>query len=220
VTILAFSGTEPTRFADWLIDFRATHDNPDGFHDGFADAVRLVWDKVASALRTSDGVFTNRLYITGHSLGGALAVITALRLLRAKQIDVERTQVVTFGMPRAGTETFADVYRTVGLGRSTYRLVHGVDAIPMLPPYDTFGNPEVGGFRHVGNLLSCGQLKSFDLKMLVHDRPESRPPQEEVLPVAIPFNTAPDFPGAKWAQLLLIPASTPALGCLDALATL
>ncbi len=50
------------------------------------------------------------LYITGHSLGGAVALMTAVRLCDAGA-DMSRIKVVTFGAPALGNRNFADAYK-------------------------------------------------------------------------------------------------------------
>lgn len=49
------------------------------------------------------------LYLTGHSLGGAVATLTAARLADMG-VAPEQLQVITFGAPAVGNETFARIY--------------------------------------------------------------------------------------------------------------
>jgi triacylglycerol lipase len=141
-TIIAFTGTDPLVAKDWLTDFRATL-SPDDIHAGFQAGVDAVWAQVLSALGQR-GDSGERLFITGHSLGGALAAVTAHRLSR--QIPaVEVDAVYTFGMPRCGGERFFGRYESL-LGARTYRFVHGDDVVPTLLQAQ---------FRHVGRLLQC-----------------------------------------------------------------
>lgn len=60
--------------------------------------------------------------------------------------------VYTFGMPRAGGVDFAARYP---LADVTYRLVHGEDIVPTVPPSEL-------GFRHVGCLLRTPRGSAFD----------------------------------------------------------
>lgn len=69
---------------------------------GFDDGVSTVWGKVGmyetvKALYNEEDK-TRRLYITGHSLGGALATIAAARLAFVDDIDI--TAIYTIGSPR------------------------------------------------------------------------------------------------------------------------
>ncbi|XXX80344.1 lipase family protein [Sorangium sp. So ce134] len=86
------------------------------------------------------------LYITGHSLGGALAVLTAARMYTklddGRLRDVLRG-VYTFGQPMVGNRTFA---RTVGTNFESklFRHVYRKDIVPRLPPLS------LGRFVHFG----------------------------------------------------------------------
>ena len=50
-----------------------------------------------------------RLYLTGHSLGGAVASLVAERLVE-KGVPKAQVPVITFGAPAVGNKAFADVY--------------------------------------------------------------------------------------------------------------
>uniref|UniRef100_A0A915NX08 Fungal lipase-like domain-containing protein n=1 Tax=Meloidogyne floridensis TaxID=298350 RepID=A0A915NX08_9BILA len=47
------------------------------------------------------------VWITGHSLGGALAAIAAAKLIQSKEIGPDKIKLVTFGQPRTGDSGFA-----------------------------------------------------------------------------------------------------------------
>ncbi|MDC7788129.1 lipase family protein [Rhodoplanes sp. TEM] len=151
-TLLAFSGTDPLVLADWLTDFMVMLDD-DGLHRGFVGALAAAWTDIAATL--AGHAATDRLLITGHSLGGALAVLAAQRAVIEHMLVPE---VYTFGMPRVGNEAFARDYDAV-LGRRTFRLVHGEDLVPTVPP-------SVLGFHHVGCCLACARHTRFDARLL------------------------------------------------------
>src|SRR5216683_2053695 len=92
------------------------------------------------------------LFIAGHSLGGALAAITAHRLVT--ELDAPVTAIYTFGMPRPGSPAFAAAYDQ-RLGMCTYRLVQGEDIVPTVAP-------SFLGFRHLGRYLHCDRGAKFD----------------------------------------------------------
>ncbi|CEF68465.1 Lipase, class 3 family-containing protein [Strongyloides ratti] len=69
--------------------------------------------------------------ITGHSLGGALAVMTALKLVVTLTAKPEDIQVITFGEPRIGDYQFAEFVQ--GNLPTLFRLVHNKDIIPHFP---------------------------------------------------------------------------------------
>ena len=89
-----------------------------------------------------------------------LATIAAARALQA---DLRATAVYTFGGPRVGGQDFFTAY-TPGLGDRTFRVVHGDDIVPTVPP--SLG----GNFRHVGRLLHCPHGSTFAGRTLAsHD---------------------------------------------------
>jgi hypothetical protein len=145
--IFAFAGTDPLVPANWFTDFDITV-TPGAIHRGFEAAAGAVWEGVLQALaaRREQPVF-----LTGHSLGAALAAITADRALA--DANLRATAVYGFGMPRCGDADFAARYNDT-LGAATFRLVHGDDIVATVPP-------SVLGFRHVGRLLTCARAGMF-----------------------------------------------------------
>jgi hypothetical protein len=149
-TVVAFAGTDPLVPANWLTDFN-TLPTPDDMHAGFENAVKAVWSQLRSAVLERDDA-QRPLLFTGHSLGGALAVVAAKLLWRDALSDID--SIYTFGMPRCGGRRFAEEYEHE-LGPKTYRLVHGDDIVATVPP-SSFG------FHHVGRLLSCAHGSNFE----------------------------------------------------------
>ncbi|WP_433929417.1 lipase family protein [Sorangium cellulosum] len=77
-----------------------------------------------------------RLYITGHSLGGALAVLAAAAICRERSLADVREKlcgVYTFGQPMVGDEVFAGVFEPM-FGSRLFRHVYRRDVVPHLPP--------------------------------------------------------------------------------------
>ena len=126
---LAFRGTEATSIKDIKADVKAktTQCEKGGkIHSGFNDA----FDAVAIDVQTKINQAEYRdkpLFITGHSLGGALATIAAKKLSRKGGIAA----CYTFGSPRVGNdEWIADIKVPI------YRVVNAADCVTMLPPGD------------------------------------------------------------------------------------
>lgn len=82
----------------------------------------------------------NRLYITGHGLAGAVAVLFA----RTLSVDVTLRPllhgVYTFGQPKFLTHTGADGLRHDGFDRIVHRLVQHGDWVPALPTLPFYGH--------------------------------------------------------------------------------
>jgi hypothetical protein len=142
--------------ANWISDFD-THLTSTGVAEGFAEAASILLDRLKEIVAKSPN-HEKRLFISGHSLGGALAV-AASRMTSIAPIAVDA--VYTFGMPRPGSGDFARDYNT-SLRMRTYRLVHGGDLVPTVAPSEM-------GFRHVGRYLHCVCLGRFDEQRLAAD---------------------------------------------------
>lgn len=131
--IIAFRGTANLR--DWLTDLDCGLFDTGSFrvHHGFLRALRSVFDELAEVLAEMRGT---RVWMTGHSLGGALAMLAA-RFWRGPVAGV-----YTFGQPRAGDAAFRDNYNFC-LGPVTYRIVHADDVVARVPWL-------LGRYRHAG----------------------------------------------------------------------
>ena len=81
------------------------------------------------------------IYVTGHSLGGALAVLNAFDIAAHTQRTVT---VFTFGQPRVGGEKFREAYEE--LVPDSYRVVVDGDPIARIPGM-------LIDYEHVGKLL-------------------------------------------------------------------
>jgi hypothetical protein len=123
--------------SDLLIDSKLGHTvfNAGGkVHSGFLEAFKQVIDQLDTiiAMRGAE----QRVWLTGHSLGGALAT------LAAAEIGGGCVQgLYTYGCPRVGDASFAGVLPQ----RSYYRFVHRDDWFATQPP-------EFLGYVHAGTL--------------------------------------------------------------------
>jgi len=106
-------------------------------HAGFDAAARAVYNDLKPHLRPG-----YKTYVTGHSLGGAVAAILAIYLIE-DGVQVER--VVTFGQPRFTT---TDGVKRLGFLPLT-RVVDENDIVPMVAP-STYTDPQFGPYDHVG----------------------------------------------------------------------
>ena len=101
-----------------------------GVHDGFNDSHRVLWPHVERALRERVAAREPReILVTGHSKGGALAVLGATAIREAWQHIPVR--VVTFAAPRAGDRPFAAHYAALRI--PTLRYENRSDLVPYLP---------------------------------------------------------------------------------------
>lgn len=141
--IVAFRGTREPR--DFIMDARFLAKRelhpllPDGakVHRGFADG---YWGVSAKIIAAIEALKPRRIIMTGHSLGGARALLCAAHL---DMLCLPVTDVVTFGAPRVGNAAFRDYYND-RLHESTLRFEAQGDLVPWTPPW------LLNGYRHVG----------------------------------------------------------------------
>lgn len=142
-TIVSFAGTEPEEIKSWLINLLILGAAA-GQHQGYFHAANDALSTIAPRLADTTGP----IYFCGHSLGGAVAALAAFRYLELRPEDSARLRAVyTIGMPRPGNAEFAALYNA-RLGQRTFRLVHGEDIVPTVPP-----NIVPFNYRHVGRAL-------------------------------------------------------------------
>ena len=125
--VLAFRGTEAMSVRDIKADARAKIKgctSEGNIHTGFSDAYDNVAIDIQKALNQDD-YKDMPLFITGHSLGGALATIAAKKLTHRAGI----ASCYTFGSPRVGDEEWVS-----GMKTPLYRIVNAADCVTMLPP--------------------------------------------------------------------------------------
>jgi len=126
IAYLAFRGTEPTDFKDIKTDIRAALRTIEvgkekiDLHSGYLDAFELVREEIEAALKATPN---DQLIFTGHSLGGALAIVTT-RLLASDS----KGACYTFGAPPVGSVEVQNQLKT-----PVYQIVNEIDIVPRLP---------------------------------------------------------------------------------------
>jgi len=152
--LLAFAGTDPGVWETLATDGNFRIDPQTDTRVGFQAALNAVQAQIAQAVALSRNG-SKPLWITGHSLGAALAALAA-EAAASLQNGVAPMAVYVFGMPRAGGATFQARYNNnAKLGPITYRFVHGLDVVASIPPSGI-------GYRHVGRMLACASGQEFD----------------------------------------------------------
>ena len=130
VLVLSFRGTSGLK--NFLTDVNARRVRADwlegSVHDGFKSALDSVWPQIVSKMGPR-GAQQKEIWLTGHSLGAALAQLAALRLT---QEGYRVHNVYTFGTPRIGDSDFvADYDRR--LGARTFPHVNHQDIVTRVP---------------------------------------------------------------------------------------
>lgn len=123
MAILSFRGTEPNSLQDIISDIDATFyvdDKGVKIHNGFYTAYKKVEKDIAESVKVLEQY---ALYISGHSLGGALALI-ATRALNSDNLAA----CYTYGSPMVGNEEFNNEIKS-----PIYRIVNAYDPVPFSP---------------------------------------------------------------------------------------
>lgn len=123
--VVALRGTD--QVIDWITNLTVAQIPGLGghLHEGFSDALDLVWDELLARVRTLQDQ-GQTLWVTGHSLGGALATLAAARLADA---GLEPYVTCTFGAPRC-----FDPKASSGYLPRLYRFINKGDLVPTVPP--------------------------------------------------------------------------------------
>jgi len=136
--ILGFRGTE--NFRDWLSDFNVARVrmnlpqvepvNEPKVHYGFIRQYRTIDTEINTMVKKMiDEKGMNTLHVTGHSLGGALASISAVAL--KKEFPELNIHCYTFGSPRPGDLSFAQMFGTCV--ESSHRFLNNNDPVTATP---------------------------------------------------------------------------------------
>lgn len=139
--VIACRGTEPHEWNDLKADANALHDVAETvgrLHRGFKREVDDLWPRIREHLAELDK--DHDLWFTGHSLGGAMAMICAGRCT-LEDIPEQPIQTVTFGSPRVGTHRYV-----THAGLDILRWVNNNDIVPRVPP-------SWMGYTHTGTLM-------------------------------------------------------------------
>jgi len=133
IAILAFRGTQPDNLKNLLTDARAKlaawPESAGRTHIGFATAARALFPQVRRWLESARPD-PNNFILTGHSLGAALATLTATICTPG--------WLVTLGSPRIGDAAFAATVRAANI----VRLVDCCDLVTEVPP-------PIDGYEHI-----------------------------------------------------------------------
>jgi hypothetical protein len=141
--VLAFRGTEVKKKADIAIDAKAFKVSvlEGRVHGGFLGGYNSVRENILTELKK---VRALPLYITGHSLGAALATVATNNLenevIDGVPIKDQIAACYTFGSPRVGNKQYDRVFKA-----PIYRIVNSTDIVTVVPLL-------VMGYIHIGDV--------------------------------------------------------------------
>jgi hypothetical protein len=147
--VLSIRGT--TTPQDWINNAKI---NPEAIgggrkvHAGFLKAFRDAESQMETLLEEAGNL---PLFVTGHSLGGAVAVMSTWYFKRDTL-----AACYTFGAPRVGNHKFNDDFHT-----PIYRVVNAVDPVPMVPPPPRAISVLKFVLRIIGKVLPIGWVMDW-----------------------------------------------------------
>lgn len=142
IIVMGFRGATPSAGRNWITDLNAQRVAYPGLkgatvHKGMYNAYLSIARQVNLAAKSLLANCQNcHVYLTGHSLGGAIATLAAADLYSLSP-DLS---LYTFGSPRVGDLAFATYFDRIV--PDTFRIVHNHDLVPHVPQ-------RFLGFRHV-----------------------------------------------------------------------
>lgn len=138
--VVAVRGTSNIENAFIDIDLKLAMNKHAGIklHNGFSQAAQGVYNNVLPYLKPGYTVNT-----TGHSLGGAVALILAMYL----DVDgIKLGKVITFGQPKVTNISGANSFKNL----QVIRVVTEKDVIPLVPPLDAMDLSDIDIYWHQG----------------------------------------------------------------------
>eukprot|EP00123_Amoebidium_parasiticum_P022136 comp8077_c0_seq1/m.3566 comp8077_c0_seq1/g.3566 ORF comp8077_c0_seq1/g.3566 comp8077_c0_seq1/m.3566 type:complete len:360 (-) comp8077_c0_seq1:111-1190(-) len=137
--VVVYRGTQMYHLKNWIADLDAVSiDYPLAagarVHRGFFNAYNSSFrDTVFTGMKKLiDAYPSAEIHLTGHSLGGALATLSAADLTH--QLGIPIKKLITFGMPRVGNDVFAQWFTDTVISESV-RVTHKRDIVPHLPTH-------------------------------------------------------------------------------------
>ena len=202
--VVVFTGSRT--FHDWITDLKFSKvPSPFGkIHLGYSESFASIWEDntgltIEGAAKPGEGLRTflmsrhsgqapvRPLYLTGHSMGGALATLAFVNsryeacaaghstprdnteayvecAKEAPKLPIHA--IYTFGSPRTGDKLFASLAAGDGIWDASHpfvqRFVNNLDLVPNVPPrFLGFWHPERGGDEKasIARLTKSGEIR-------------------------------------------------------------
>ncbi len=147
---MAFRGTD--EILDWIDNINAFSKQEmfGHFHTGFYNSLEDIWSDINKSYEKLLQDKKRPIFITGHSLGGAMAAIAAAKFIHK---DKPFTSVYTFGQPRAMTRETCRLFNAECKGRF-FRFQNNNDIVTRIPA-------RIMGYSHVGECLYISEEKEI-----------------------------------------------------------
>lgn len=151
-------GTEPNQWNDIKADANAWTIASDvgRVHSGFHTEVNELWPLLEQQIKENQ----RPMWFSGHSLGGAMAAVCAVRC-KISPIPSNPQAIFSYGAPRVGDRTYTSFLKV-----KHYRWVNNNDIVPRVPPLWL-------GYRHMGQEIYInrrGRISNLRSWLRVRDR--------------------------------------------------
>ncbi|WP_038164464.1 alpha/beta fold hydrolase [Verrucomicrobium sp. BvORR106] len=167
VVLLSFRGTEQ-KISDWLRNFNVVPEGSGRFgavHGGFYEGYKKAEGEVKKLLAKAGagtGAGRKKLWITGHSLGGALAAVAGAELYDS----FPASGFSTYGQPKLAGEQLVEFYAAKYPG-AYFRFKNNNDIVTRVPP----------GYDHVGKLYWFNRNGELQQEVRTRGTALSLPPE-------------------------------------------
>lgn len=145
--VLVFRGTDTIKDWEYNLKLKPIKTEWGLVHSGFYNSFHLIWADYLSDPNTLSLLKARPLYITGHSLGGCLAILLGLQLKQLKDFEVFPMSIYTYGSPKA-----LEPNNDLDLDLNIYNYVLKGDIIPSLPLFN---------YRHIGKVIKLNNKTNW-----------------------------------------------------------
>ena len=141
--LIVCRGTEPHQWNDIKADANALTVAVDvgRVHSGFHTEVNQLWPLLEQQILANK----RPLWFSGHSMGGAMAAVCAVRCKQSPILS-DPYAIFSYGAPRVGNRPYTAVLKV-----KHYRWVNNNDIVPRIPPRWL-------GYRHMGHEIYINRL--------------------------------------------------------------
>ncbi len=151
-------GTEPNQWNDIKADANAwtVVSEVGRVHSGFHSEVNELWPLLEQQIKENQ----RPMWFAGHSLGGAMAAVCAVRC-KISPIPSNPQAIFSYGAPRVGDRSYTSFLKV-----KHYRWVNNNDIVPRVPPRWL-------GYRHMGQEIYInrrGRISNLRSWFRVRDR--------------------------------------------------
>ncbi|WP_437855911.1 lipase family protein [Sorangium sp. So ce363] len=155
IGVLIFRGTSWQKALDWMVNASVETMQFGDYghvHGGFLRNVLWLGDEIRNKLKITELAHLDAVFVTGHSLGGAMAALMTMILWTDRTDGTYSDEfrkrfcgLYTFGAPAVGDATFVDQCPR-NLADITFLHVYENDIVPHMP------SRSMGKFQHFGKV--------------------------------------------------------------------